>query len=374
MKKVITMVGTSLFENFLKTCENETLHNYYEELKEKRISEWENQKSRINKLNNGISNLIKNLPEKEKIKISAEIKSLYKLKEELKDEFEIYLLISDTILSKSAGEIVKELIEELEIGKVFCREILGLQIWDREEFKKGMSNLIDMLYKIAGGYWDNIIINITGGFKATIPFLTILAQLNGCPIYYIFEDTDALIKIPNIPFSKELIDWKELDKHFEILVKLEKEIEKEKDYQELKNSEFYQRYSFLIWEEPPLAGLNPIGKIILEKYKEKSFIFYGTDEVIEKINKFPECKDLISKFSDPDIRENKTDRNRKGHHVYDDGDNPRRVFYRKKNGKLYVYKIFCNHDEYDRYLKSTPYNENILTSYQFKLIKLFKEE
>jgi len=154
-----------------------------------------------------------------------------------------------------------------------------------------MSNLIDMLYKIAGGYWDNIIINITGGFKATIPFLTILAQLNGCPMYYIFEDTDALIKIPNIPFSKELIDWKELDKHFEILVKLEKGITKEKDYQKLKNSEFYQRYSFLIWEEPPLAELNPIGKMILEKYKEKFFVFYGTEEVIERINQFTDINE-----------------------------------------------------------------------------------
>ena len=374
MKKVITMVGTSLFENFLKTCENETLHNYYEELKEKRISEWENQKSRIEKLKYGISNWIENLPEKEKIKISAEIKSLYKLKKELKnEEFEIYLLTSDTVLSKSAVEIVKELIEELEIGKVFCKEILGLQIWDREEFKKGMSNLIDMLYKIAGGYWDNIIINITGGFKATIPFLTILAQLNGCPMYYIFEETDALIKIPNIPFSKELIDWKELDKHFEILVKLEKGITKEKDYQKLKNSEFYQRYSFLIWEEPPLAELNPIGKMILEKYKEKFFVFYGTEEVIERINQFSECKNLIFKFFNPFIRKNKTEKKNE-HLVYDDGDNQRRVFYREKAGQLYVYKIFCNHEEYEKYLNSTFYNEKFLTSYQFKLIKLPKEE
>ncbi|RLG11190.1 hypothetical protein DRN73_05990 [Candidatus Pacearchaeota archaeon] len=296
------------------------------------------------------------------------------MKKELKnEEFEIYLLTSDTVLSKSAVEIVKELIEELEIGKVFCKEILGLQIWDREEFKKGMSNLIDMLYKIAGGYWDNIIINITGGFKATIPFLTILAQLNGCPMYYIFEDTDALIKIPNIPFSKELIDWKELDKHFEILVKLEKGITKEKDYQKLKNSEFYQRYSFLIWEEPPLAELNPIGKMILEKYKEKFFVFYGTEEVIERINQFSECKNLIFKFFNPFIRKNKTEKKNE-HLVYDDGDNQRRVFYREKAGQLYVYKIFCNHEEYEKYLNSTFYNEKFLTSYQFKLIKLPKEE
>ena len=195
MKKVITMVGTSLFENFLKTCENETLHNCYEELKEKRASEWENELSRIKKLEKGITKWIKNLAEEEKIKISAEIKSLYNLKKELKDEFEIYLLTSDTILSKFANEIIKELIEELEIGKIFCNGVSGLQIWDRDEFKEGMSNLINKLYEIAGGYWDNVIINITGGFKATIPFLTILAQLNGCPIYYIFEDTDALIKI-----------------------------------------------------------------------------------------------------------------------------------------------------------------------------------
>lgn len=373
MKKVITMVGTSLFENFLKTCENETLHNCYEELKEKRASGWENELSRIKKLEKGITKWIKNLAEEEKIKISAEIKSLYNLKKELKDEFEIYLLTSDTILSKFANEIIKELIEELEIGKIFCNGVSGLQIWDRDEFKEGMSNLINKLYEIAGGYWDNVIINITGGFKATIPFLTILAQLNGCPIYYIFEDTDALIKIPTIPFSKELINWKELDEHFEILVKLEEGITEEKDYQKLKNSKFYQNYSFLIWEEPPLAELNPIGEIILEKYKEKFFVFYGTEEVIERINQFSECKNLIFKFSNPFIRRNKTEKKNE-HLVYDDGDNQWRVFYREKAGQLYVYKIFCDHDEYEKYLNSTSYNEKFLTFYQFKLIKLPKEE
>jgi len=372
MRKIITMVGTSLFENFLKEKEGDTNYEYFKE-KQRRFNDLDHEKSKAERLKSAVKSWLEEFSEEEKLNASAEIKSLYKLKEELKDEFEIFLLSSDTILSYLAGEIIKEVIEELEIGNVHLEVVKGLQIWDREEFKKGMSELIDKIYQISGGFWENIVINITGGFKATIPFLTILAQLNGCPVYYIFEDTDALIKIPNIPFSKELIDWKEFDRFYEHLVKLEKGITEEKEYHNLKNSEFYQKYSFLIWEDPPLAELNPIGKIFFEKYKEKFFVFYGTEEVEKEMMQSPELKKLLIKFSNIEIRKNKTEI-KNGHMVFDDGNNQRRIFYIVKNNQIYIYKIFGrDKEEYFRFLE-TPFSSKLLESFNFKLIKLAKEE
>ena len=65
--------------------------------------------------------------------------------------------------------------------------ISDLQVKDSKRFIKGMRNLIDEIFEIADEYWGNVIMNITGGYKASIPYLTILAQLNGCPIYYILK-------------------------------------------------------------------------------------------------------------------------------------------------------------------------------------------
>lgn len=127
-----------------------------------------------------------------------------KLKEELKDNFEIHLLCSDTVLSKLAGELIRDILPNLinnhdEVKGLYI--LKDLQIWDRKKFAEGMVNLIIKISNIANDYWENVVINITGGFKATVPYLTILAQINKCEMYYIFEKTDALIKIPYVPLD-----------------------------------------------------------------------------------------------------------------------------------------------------------------------------
>lgn len=80
----------------------------------------------------------------------------------------------------------------------------------RTEFNKGMANLISKIHSFANEYWENVLINMAGGYKATIPFLTIIAQLNECSLYHIFEETDALMEVPRISFSIELFDWNKI--------------------------------------------------------------------------------------------------------------------------------------------------------------------
>ncbi len=373
MMKVVTMVGTSIFENFFENNDNSTVRNYYEDLKNKRENEYARNETKINNIKKEISKWIDK--EKDKFNISAEIKSLTKISEELKEDLEVYLLASDTVLSRLAGEILQEFIPKIvpkcEVKKLEI--IKDLQIWDRKDFNKGMSNLISKIYEISDEYWDNVVINITGGYKATIPYLTILAQINNCPIYYIFEDTDALIKIPNIPFSKDWFDWEEIAKYNEEFLKLEKGIDSKDDYEKLIRSEFYQKYSFLIWtSEDTFAELNPIGKIIFEKYKTLYFVFYVTKEVEEKIDNDKNLNRLFKeKFWKKEIREEKT-QIKNEHYVYDDGNNSLRVFYREVNGILYVYKVFNDHDKYELYLKQQPFKKEILNQEFFE--KRIKKE
>lgn len=377
MKKIITMVGASIFENFFEEKKDVSIKSFYDDIKEKKADEWESEKDRIKKLKKSIIEWA--ISNSDKSNISAEIKSLIKIKEEIGEDLKIYFLCSDTILSKLAAEIIEEIIEEEKIDElngidVEIKVIEGLQIWDRKEFNKGMSNLISEIYSISDGYWENMIINITGGYKATIPYLTILAQLNNCPIYYIFEETDALMKIPNIPFSTEWFNWDELSNFTEWFEKLEDKISNDETFYKLKNSDFYKKYSFLIWEEKPLAELNPIGKIVFEKLKEKFFIFYATDEVIKMIENDNNLKRIFEiKFCREDIRENKTE-NKKKHRIYDNGDNQIRIFYLKdEKDNIFVYKVFNSHDEYERFLDENLFNEKEVKSFKYTLYKFKKE-
>ena len=77
-----------------------------------------------------------------------------------------------------------------------------------------------------------MIFNITGGYKAVIPYMTIMAQINGCDAYYIFEDEKALIKIPKAPLH---VNFEEIERNYELLKELENGIE---DYPNWRNKNY----------------------------------------------------------------------------------------------------------------------------------------
>jgi len=199
-KKVIALVGTSIFENYMK----ENGIDIYDTLKVKSFREFEGWKEDIDDLQENVSEWAK-----EKVDASAEIKSLLKIKEELKqDKLSVYLLASDTILSPLAAEIIKEWFNEKEGFEIYFEKkygkdvIEGLQVKNGKNFEdKGLMNLFERIEEITGGNTKNIIFNITGGYKAVVPFLTFYAQIYEVPAYYIFENEDELIKLPQLPIS-----------------------------------------------------------------------------------------------------------------------------------------------------------------------------
>ena len=356
MKKIITTVGTSLFENYHKKYRDTAFESAYNFFKNKEISAKEldnldnqelSKKNLIDKFN---SNYFKN-----NFDASAEIKSLIKLQEELKEDFDIYLLHSDTELGRLAAEIIKDnisLYEEygLKISRVDIHPIENLQIQNRQKFIKGMQELINNIYKISQNYWGNVVINITGGYKATIPYLTILAQVNQCPIYYIFENTDALIQIPNIPID---INWKLFEDYWKSFSLIEKSNGiKESDLPEKFLKDCRAFLESVDIDNEHYCVLNPLGEILWNKYKEKYFVFYTTDDIYEKINHKEIQRIFKSKFSNPQIRGSKT-QIKNNHYVYDDGNNPYRIFYFEEKDVIYVYEVFANHDDYSKYLNDT---------------------
>jgi len=101
-----------------------------------------------------------------------------------------------------------------------------------------------------------MIINITAGYKVTIPYLTVLAQINKCPIYYIFEDTDALMKIPDIPLN---IDWNVFSENEDWFFNLESNgvIQSKEDTN-------FGNLESLVERVNNLISLNPLGFVLWE--------------------------------------------------------------------------------------------------------------
>ena len=332
---------------FLQTIrkKNKDLDDKIEDLKLESFDKWDEWSEDIKNIKESINKWLRH---RDNDSYSAEIKSLEKIQKRLKDELKVYLLTSDTILSNVAAEIIKEYFKgnkQIDIRQTI--HIEKLQVSNAKDFsQKGLVNLISKIEKIADNYYENVIFNITGGYKAVIPYMTIMAQINQCDIYYIFEDTDTLIKIPKTPIR---VDYDEIEKNYSLLKELENGVE---NYTKWKNKHYsrIEKIAGFIETDEDIAFLSPMGRIFLSKYEQKYFTFYAPDEVWTEIKQKEDIKRIIkTKFCFKEQRDSQSELKNQ-HLVFDDGKNKNRIFYFEENGKIYIYKVFTNHDEYERYL------------------------
>lgn len=351
MKCVITMVGTSLMTNYLADKEDLVLKNQYERYKHRPASEYELNKDDIIRIKKKLAQFATG-----NVQASAEIKSLSKLVQELADNLSIYLLASDTINSRICAEVIESVIDDnLEVHFTSHDIIAGLQVKERKVFSDtGMANLFRRIEDITGGYYGNTIMNITGGYKAAIPILTIFSQVNHIPAYYIFEDTKALMKIPLLPIS---IDWEVFENYTNIFEEVEKSgggVDNWKTTEGRVKPEHREALIACFEIANGYADLSTFGKLLWNKYKTSRHIFYQNDLAKNSFKSDSNYEDYLMKLFDENLRSAKTD-NKNGHLVLDLGRTAPRIFYRIKDGSFYIYRYTRHNEDYERFIKSNPF-------------------
>jgi len=387
VKKIITMVGTSLFENYINQNRDDTdFKNYVNELKEKKADEYENEFIRVKKLKEKLCGFEAKPIEDTSAEIKS-IKKLQQLQQQLNNNIEVFLLTSDTLLSILAGEIIKEKLKKIvNLDNPKDEKISSLQIQDSQEFRDGMNNLINKIYGIAKEYWNDVIINITGGFKATVPYLTILGQVNKCKIYYIFEETDALIEIPHIPLD---INWEVFEKNLDFFLKLEKD-----PVQDKQNLQYNDDVKSLIEQAGNLIDFNPLGLTLWKKYRERfeiikvsslvaSLLKENSREsekiILELINKYNES------FQSSDLHHSLAEIDLKRFSVYKkNGTNVRVLYkteawatrYKEKRYDFFIAEIFLkahnSKDEYVQEIKRLLGRVDILNYKNYEIYRIEK--
>lgn len=159
---------------------------------------------------------------------SAEITSILEIAEKIKKEdqgakIEVKLLATDTALSVSAAKLIRQFPFDqfkLDVEKPEFDPnndyILSLGVHPTEEqnkkqyYDEGLQHLVERLIgkegliKKAKKGKIKSVINFSGGYKAIIPYLTIIAQLEDIPMYYIYEESDYLMEVGSLPVN---FDW-----------------------------------------------------------------------------------------------------------------------------------------------------------------------
>lgn len=352
MKSVITMIGTSLMTNCISENDDLLLKNLYERYRHKPASEYKINKEDITR----IKKKLRQFAQANK-QASAEIKSLEKLSKEITDDLSIYLLSSDTINSRICAEVIKDILDgSLDVHFTDNNIIKGLQVKNRKSFAEdGMENLFKRIEDITGGHYGNTIMNITGGYKATIPLLTIFSQINQIPSYYIFEDIDALMKIPLLPLS---IDWEIFDNYADIF----HEVVKSGGYAENWNTiaarvknEHRETINACFEIDGNDADLSTFGRLLWNKYNSRRNFFYLNESIKSALKSDPDSKKYLMKLFDDNFARTKTE-NKNNHLVLDLGRTAPRIFYRQKDGYFYIYKYTRHDNEYERFINSNPFS------------------
>lgn len=259
MKTIITTVGTSLFENYLqskslfdkkgKRANPVKKHNEKEITKaidtikkEAKKAECINGYKKIDDIRevlrkNWLDGITKDQNNDWDFKeglneyASAEIESIIEIQKEVNQKVKVYLICTDTVLSVLAAELIKEFFNGEDFGKTEYPNIdvtfeqtekyiaEDLRVSDNYEYQKGFLSLMEIVNTIIddeklrnkdvkNSNKKGCILNITGGYKAIIPIMTLVGQLKEVPLNYLYEDNEKnekpLVQIGNLPFN---FDW-----------------------------------------------------------------------------------------------------------------------------------------------------------------------
>lgn len=275
-KRVITTVGTSLFTNYMKKEVKDA-----PEFKEKGYKSIDSIYGKLENAEVGadtkdLAKIIKDYwLDKFRPEASAEIESLIEISKTDDSLLEVFLYSSDTALSKTAADLIEEYLNtscpQDKIKITEKKVISGLKVNDYNRFRsEGVINLFKEINKdiIDETYAPYIAINITGGYKATIPYLTIIGQINNIPIYYIFEDSGKLIKFPPLPI---IFDYGFIGQYLYSFEELTNTQEGIWDSYKAKNQlpDAFDGYIDSINDHNggSLFELNVIGKYLLDRFK-----------------------------------------------------------------------------------------------------------
>jgi putative CRISPR-associated protein (TIGR02619 family) len=292
---------------------------------------------------------------------SAETNSVSRLRPERGDI--VWLLHIETEDGEICAAETARLLEEHVGLEVRLRRIEGLQVNDAQRFRRtGIRALFDALREICepllGSQDQEIILNATGGFKSVVPFVTLFGLLNRLDVVYIFEQSEALLRLPPVPLN---FDYERLGQARQALLRLEEAatMPREEFFKLIPGIDYAQRdfYASLLEEDDR-------GEVMLSGFAQ--MLLYQSRSVDQcEVWLHPNAlrsyeasqgllrevfDHLLARVRDPLWRQAKV-------HAFHSSDIPcfkpgrtaERMFCFVRGNRVHVCELFGNYREYDRF-------------------------
>ncbi len=135
-------------------------------------------------------------------RISAETNSVYQFLGNNGDAV-VVLLHTDTKDGQICAEWLAEIMKN-ELGlDTRLQSVAGLQVNDEKVFRhQGIQNLFQHLDRLLDGLSPaDTVLNVTGGFKSVVPYMTLFGLIRRVDVIYIHESARTLLHLPPLPLS-----------------------------------------------------------------------------------------------------------------------------------------------------------------------------
>ncbi len=209
----------------------------------------------------------------------AETNSLHSLNVRTDDR--ILLLTTETPDGLICAEEVARLLHNKCRVQCQIAKIEGLQVGDATRFRRvGIQKLFDALDHHCGDLTDGglqTVLNVTGGFKSVVPYVTLYGLLHQLPVVYLFERSKSLLRLPPVPIN---FDYERLSQAMDALDLLQREgvIPKEGFFQAIPGLEYHRRdwYECLLEEDHGNVTISAFGALLLKlRDREQAQVFIG---------------------------------------------------------------------------------------------------
>ena len=170
------------------------------------------EKDDLESLINNVNNTLLQATIDEQRRLSAELNALWRFYDNQPEQHtsDLHFLIhTDTWLGEKVAKALQTAMEQRCLS-VNTQKIDELRTSSLEDFRNGTGELIGFLEKMLGGYKEShqIIFNLSGGFKSIQGIMQSLASIYADEVIYIFESSDALLRVPRLPMR---LDWQEIE-------------------------------------------------------------------------------------------------------------------------------------------------------------------
>lgn len=182
----------------------------------------------------------------------------------------IYLISSDTEEGYNTAEIIKKFLEVLieEVYKGNSKDLISIYRinglttknpikFEKQGIKEYLSKLFDIRYEDKNHEYKYVI-NLTGGYKATIPYTIYFASGFDLDVFYIHERKDYGIVFPRIPikFGQDMMNK---------LTEIKELLDKNKKRAAIKKAEQYNMKSFITKD----GAFSEFGEVLIELIEKK---------------------------------------------------------------------------------------------------------